>query len=356
MKDEIIALASDIICIPSVTGDLKECSKALEVVKKYLDGFTVKQFEKDGVESLLFFNQPTIPKEFTVILNAHVDVVSAKEKQYTPRIDGDRLYGRGAYDMKAAAAAEIIAFAHIAKSVHYPLGLQLVTDEEIGGFKGTKYQVEQGIKAQLVLVGETSSDFSLGIRAKGILWVNIRFTGKSAHGAHPWSGDNALWTVQKFLTQVKEKYPIPQREAWQTTVNVASIETTNKTYNKVPDDALLRMDVRYIPEEGLSATEKTLRSLLPSGSTMEMVVQEPAHATDTSNPFVERLSKIVAQELGKEPKIVSKHGASDLRHFPKAAGIEFGPVGEGPHTDSEWVSISSLETYYQILRKFLLSI
>ena len=58
---------------------------------------------------------------------------------------------------------------------------------------------------------------------------------------------------------------------------------------------------------------------------------------------------------GRYNAIIKRHGGSDLRHFSAVGcpGVEFGPIGDGLHTDNEWVNISSLSTYYSILKKFL---
>jgi len=74
---------------------------------------------------------------FQVILNAHLDVVPAQPDQFRPRREGDRLYARGAQDMKVAALVEAQVFRELAAELPYPLALQLVTDEEVGGRDGT---------------------------------------------------------------------------------------------------------------------------------------------------------------------------------------------------------------------------
>ena len=139
----------------------------------------------------MIYPQKTRPKKFKIILNAHLDVVSGREEQYKPYEKDGKLFGRGAIDMKGAAAVEILVFKEVAKRVSYPLALQLVTDEEIGGFCGTKYQIEKGVRADFVIAGEPT-DFGVNNKAKGIIWLKIKTKGKSAHGAYPWRGKNAL--------------------------------------------------------------------------------------------------------------------------------------------------------------------
>jgi len=349
---EVISLAKNLIAVPSTKENTKALEDVLSIARKQLARFTVETFSDHGVPSLLAYIGKTRPKKFPIILNAHLDVVPGRSDQYEVKIEGDKLFGRGAYDMKAAAAVEIFLFKELASKINYPLGLQLVTDEEVGGHHGSLYQVKQGVESDCVLVGETSSDLTIGIQSKGIIWAKVTFQGKSAHGAYPWKGDNALWKVYKFLGAVASAFPVPAKAVWETTVNLASIQTSNTTFNKIPDEAYVLLDIRYIPSDH-DRIKKKLSQCLGGDGRVEFVAEESSHETPEDNPYVVSLVKAASHVMGKTCQVVQKHGASDLRHFPKAAGLEFGPVGHGPHMDEEWVSISGLETYASILKEFL---
>lgn len=159
--------------------------KVLEVAKNELNEFMVEYFERNNTLSVLVYNQEKRPKKFRVILNAHLDVVSGKDEQFQHFQSKDRFYGRGAIDMKGGVSIEILVFKELAKKLYYPIALQLVTDEEIGGFNGTKYQIEKGVKSDFVIAGE-STDFGINNQAKGINWVKNKIKGKTAHGgAYP---------------------------------------------------------------------------------------------------------------------------------------------------------------------------
>jgi succinyl-diaminopimelate desuccinylase len=259
-------------------------------------------------------------------------------------------------DMKANVACLITAFKETANKIDYPLGLQLVTDEEIGGFDGTKYQVEKGVRSDFVIAGE-STDFNIKNRAKGVLWAKVFAKGKTAHGAHPWRGENAIWKVEDFLRELGKHYPVPKKESWVTTVNVASITTSNRAFNKVPDDCEVWLDARYVPEDSKKIVGN-LKKLLPKGLKMEIITNEPALSTDASDPYLRLLKKKTEQITKKKVKILSANGSSDARHFALVGcpGIEFGPVGGDIASDKEWVSIPSLETYSRILVEFLVSL
>jgi succinyl-diaminopimelate desuccinylase len=88
-----------------------------------------------------------------VLFNGHLDVVPGSEEQFRPRRAGPFLYARGAHDMKAAALVLAEVFRDTAHRLPFPLGLQLVTDEEVGGYDGTAHQA---VDADFVLIGEQS--------------------------------------------------------------------------------------------------------------------------------------------------------------------------------------------------------
>lgn len=356
MKDTIVSLAKQLIAIPSVKGNEREIKSVLDLVKKELRGFSLKEFERGGVQSLLFFNTPTLPKKFTVLFNVHLDVVPATEEQFHPFEKDGRLYGRGAVDMKAGAASMITLFKQLAHTLSYPLGLQIVTDEEVGGHNGTKYQIEQGVKADFVISPEVT-DLMVSSEAKGIVWVRAKATGETGHASYLWKGKNALWKLKHFLDRLERVFPEPTKEDWITTVNLASIETTNKTLNKIPEDASALFDIRYIPKEKNEIVE-TVKNLAKDLVELEFLAIEPPQFTDQENTYAKKLIEIITEFTGSTPTRIKKHGGSDLRHFDAIGvqGILFGLKGDNLHADNESVAIDSINTHYQVLKKFLLSL
>lgn len=356
MVTDIVSLTKKFISIPSTPDNTQALEEILELALSYLQEYTVERFEHNGAKSVLIYTAKKRPKKFKVILNGHLDVIPAKEQQYIPRVRGSRLYGAGSMDMKANAACLIAVFQELAKNVTYPLALQLVTDEEVGGFDGTKYQIQKGVRADFVIAGEPTN-FDIVHKAKGILQIKIIAKGKTAHGAYPWRGENAIGKMNEFLNVLKKKYPVPDTEKWATTVNVSRIETSNQSFNKIPDDCIAWLDVRFIPEDAKSI-KKNIRQLLPKGFRCEVIVFEPSLLTDGHNSYIELLKKNIQYVISKTVRMRGAHGSSDARHFSRmnCPGIEFGPIGGGIGSDCEWVDIPSLEKYCQILKGFLLSV
>ena len=242
-------------------------------------------------------------------------------------------------------------FSQLKDSLMNEQSLKLITEVE------TKYQTEKGVRADFVIAGE-QTDLNISNKAKGIVWAKISCRGKSAHGAHPWDGENAVEKMNKFVCEKLYKaFPIPAKEAWVTTANLAKIESSNSAFNKVPDDCTISVDFRYVPEEKSQIVRK-IKSIVPKGFALEVVVNEPSQYTPQNNPFAKNLMQKIQEAIGKKAKFISDHGASDIRYYDGVSvpGVCFGPVGGGLHTDNEWVSISSLEEYYKILKDFLLGV
>lgn len=328
-------------------------NSCLKIIAAELRGFNLKKFENKGIKSVIFYNTKTFPEKFKLLLNAHIDVVPGKASQFKAIRKEDKLFGRGAYDMKCAASVFIILFKNLSKKIKYPLGLQIVTDEEKGGFSGTNFQIQKGLKSDFVLSGEPT-DFNIGIQSKGALAIDLVALGKSAHASQPWEGSNAILELMKIIQKILNLFSTPSNDKWTTTCNLSWIKTTNEQSNQVPDNAIVRLDIRFVPKDRKMLLKK-IKNILPKNIFMTVKHFEPEHNTDADNGFVKRLSSVTNLILGKKPDLVKHHFTSDLRHFHKIGckGVAFGPQGAGMHADNEYVVIEGLQQYYDILEKFI---
>ncbi len=356
MKDMLLELSKRFIEIRSDNNHPDQLDVVLDLAREKLKRFTIEEFVNNGYKSILVYNTENRPEKFKIILNGHLDVIPGKDEQYIPQIQGDQLYGVGSMDMKSNVACLIQAFCDMADRVTYPLGLQVVTDEQIGGFDGTKYQIDQGVKADFIVAGE-ASNFDIVNKAKGVAWLKFTATGESAHGAYPWRGDNAIVKMTDLVKTLQVTIPNPDEQKWITTLNISIISTNNTAYNKVPDQCSMVIDVRFIPEDAGTIIEK-IKSILPEGITMEILANEPALNTDENLNYVQVLKQSTEKILNRSIQLRGAQGSSDARHYVhvQCPGVEFGPVGGNIASDNEWVSISSLDDYYKILVDFLSSV
>ena len=352
---ELLNLTKELITIPSTEDNKPALKEVLKIASKDLTEFTVEKFDKNQMPSLLIYNTDKRPEKFQVILNAHLDVVPGRTDQYIPVEKNGKLYGRGSYDMKAAGAAEILVFKEVAKKVDYPLALQLVTDEEISGDNGVGYQVEQNVLGDFVIAGEPTN-FDISTEGKGLIWAKITAFGKPAHGSRPWLGDNAIWKMKKFLDTLEKELKAMNEEVWETTINLAMIETPNQTVNKVADECSITLDIRHIPQENKQIL-KTIKQLMPKDFKLEILSDAPFQVAKMDS-FVEKLTESIHKIADYKPNYISNTWASDVRYYTSIGcnGVNFGPQGRGMHENEEWVDIKSLDTYYEILKDFLLSI
>lgn len=355
MYNELIARAKELIAIPSVTENRKELDKVLEKILEPIKDFPMEFFEENNVRSVLVRNMKKQTRDFTIVLNAHLDVVPAKYEQYQAYEKDGKLYGRGAYDMKTVALVMVYLFQELAKDLPFPIALQLVTDEEVGGFHGVKYQIAQGLRCDFAITGDTGSNLQLVNKAKGLYWFKLHAKGLRAHGGYPWRGENALWKLYEAVNLLHKTFPTPSEEAWVTTMNLAKIETTNNVYNNVPDQATAYIDMRVIPEDAATIAER-VKSILPTDIAMEVYMHDAAEDTPRDNPYMQKLAQAIEIVTKEKPQFITANAPSDMRHFNavKCAGVEFGLVGKNQHGDEEFLEMSSIEKYYDILRSFLL--
>lgn len=359
VRNDILHLTRRLVQIRSVDGDRKALEQALETAVQTLKsvGFTIERFVSNGYPSVLAYPTTHRPKRFRLLFNGHLDVVPGKAHQYHPTIAGGKLYGVGSMDMKANVAAMVHALRGFARS-QVPVGIQLVTDEQVGGVHGTLHQIQKGVRADFVIAGE-STNLNIAHASKGILWLQLRAQGKSAHGAYPWRGKNALLliteAVQSLIREFEEGFHGRGLNHWVSTLNVARIETPNTAYNKVPDEAFAYLDVRFIPEEGRGNVLGRVRRALPSGVRVTLVMDEPAMWTPEDLPDVMLLQQVTRQVVGRRPRLYRAQGSSDARHFARVGGfgVEFGPVGGGRNTDREWVDIESVFRFAEVLSRYI---
>lgn len=354
--NKILQLSKEFIFIKSISGNSKALEEVLDLALLNLKEFTIEKFNKNEVKSALIYNATKRPEKFNVILNGHLDVNPGKKHQYKPKVIGDKLYGIGSMDMKSNVACLIMAFKEVAKKVDYPIALQLVTDEQTGSLYGTKYQVDEGVRANFVIAGETTN-FNIVNKTKGVIWVKISTKGETAHSAYPWKGKNSIWKMNEFLNKLKKKYSLPHNEVWKSTVNVSHIGTSNNSFNKIPDDCEIWLDVRYIPEDKAIILDQ-LKSLIPKGFSMSVVFEESPLFVNENNKYIKALQSSAKNVIAHKISLYSAHGTSDTTYYAKinCPAVEFGPIGVTGNTNDEYINIPSLKMYYQILTNFLLGL
>jgi succinyl-diaminopimelate desuccinylase len=296
-------------------------------------------------------------KGATIVLHGHLDVVPARPEQFSPRLEGDRLYGRGAYDMKGGLAAMMLAVHDLASQDRVRVHFLCVADEESEEVdqRGSDYLVEHGYIGDFAITGEPT-DLHIGIQAKGVLAMRIEVTGTAAHGSTPWAGDNAVLKAIDIFRQI-EALPFARESSDlfdRPSINLGRI-LGGDALNKVPDLCGIDVDVRYLPGQDADEIRRAIDDL-PDVRVVKVFHRRPA-MVDRDNPFVQTLGEAIARVAPPEGDQISvgRDGASDAISFLEAGvpAVECGPVGAGHHGPEEWVSVRSLGDYRRALVEFV---
>ncbi|MGB2710800.1 MAG: M20/M25/M40 family metallo-hydrolase [Conexibacter sp.] len=352
MVDEC-ALAERLISYD--TSRPEELAAAAAFVKGWLEAreIEVREHAHNGLPVLVADVGPADGP--VVILHGHLDVVPGHQEQYEPRVEGDRLVGRGAYDMKGGLAAMMCALKDCAAQQQVRVRFLCVPDEEAEDVdqRSTDELVRSGMRADFAITGEPTN-LHIGIQAKGVLAMRIVVSGRSAHGSTPWLGDSAVLKAFDVFRQI-EAMPFARESSElfdRPSINLGRIEGGD-VFNKVPDRCEMVVDVRYLPSQDPGAILAQIRTL-PDVTVARTLTRAPAHVSRT-NPYVRALRDAVGRTIEGEALSVGRDGASDAISFLEAGipAVEFGPVGEGHHGPDEWVSIASLRRYREALGDFV---
>lgn len=286
----------------------------------------------------------------SLMLNAHMDTVgvAGMEAPFEPRVEDGRLYGRGAYDMKASLAAGMLAGAEAAgRSLRGDVIVTAVCDEEAASI-GTA-RIAERYSADAAIVTEPTEG-RLALAHKGFVAWEIEVAGRAAHGSRPDLGVDAIARMGHVLVRVEELDRRLRAEPTHPLLASGSLHASlvegGQEFSSYPARCLLRGERRTIPGESVAQVEGELQVLLGDieGETRVVFSREPFEV-DRAEEIVE----LVFRHAG-DPEIVGVPFWADSALLA-AAGIPtvvFGPAGEGAHAVVEWVDLASLERCAEI--------
>lgn len=365
---DVVEFLRRLVRIPTVNppGDVAEavacCREVLESV-----GFDCRVVE-------LHPRKPNLIAELeggngpTLCLNAHLDVVPVGDiaawtvDPFAAEIVDGRVFGRGALDDKASVAAQVMAGVAIARSgipLHGRLVINAVADEEIGGPAGAALIVDgRHIVPDYVIVGEpTLNRVCLGERGGGLVTIDVH--GRTAHGALPWEGANAIEAMALVIAALKsrlwprlEKRTHPFFEHSSASVNEIGGGIKD---NVVPDHCFAAIDRRFIPGEDpaecLAEMNEIAREAVLALPGIRVDVQyrgevNKARMSAPDSPVVRAMQNANGL-LGESPVLTGFSMATDGRFFA-AAGYPTIIYGPGDprlaHVPNESIGIAELLT------------
>jgi succinyl-diaminopimelate desuccinylase len=290
------------------------------------------------------------------VFHGHLDVVPAQPEQFHPRVEGDKLVGRGAYDMKGGLAAMMCALKDVERQTAVRVRLICVPDEESEEIdeRSTDGAVSRGLGGDFAITGEPTN-LHIGVEAKGVLAMLIEVRGRAAYSSTPWLGDNAVLKAIDVFRAI-ESLPFSRQSSEmfdRPSINLGRIEGGD-ALNKVPDLCRMAVDIRFLPGQDPEEIMAQIGRIGEATITKHFIF--PTISVPRTNPYVRALRDAVSRAIpDKEVMSVGRDGASDALAF-MAAGIpavEFGPDGAGHHGPEEWVSIASMARYRRALVSFV---
>lgn len=374
----LTALLTGLVRINSINPDLVAGAPGEGAIAAFL----VESCRRCGFESEM---HEVAPGRFNVIarlhgrgaapallFNGHVDTVGVEGMTIDPfgaEVRDERVFGRGAADMKGGVAAMIEAAASAAERGRPPgdIILTMVADEEYASL-GTQAVIRGGAPTGVgaAIVTEPTG-LELCIAHKGFAWFTVETTGRAAHGSRYERGVDAIAHMGRVLTALerleREMFPgRPHPLLGRPSVHASQIQggTGLSTY---PDRCLLEVERRTLPEETPEDVSAEMEALLAElraadpdfHGTAILKMYRPGLEVAPDAPIVRAVSLAAQAVLGHSPALVGEPAWLDSALL-SAAGIPtviFGPRGEGAHAAVEWVDLDSVVATAEVLARMI---
>lgn len=302
-----------------------------------------------------------------ICFTGHVDTVplGAAEWSVDPfgaTTDGDKLYGRGASDMKSGVAAMVVAAMDIARLPRRKAGLVLIitAGEETGceGARHLAHVVKAVPQAGALIVGEPTGNVPL-IGHKGAVWLRANFSGRTAHGSMPEQGDNAVYKAARGLLRLEDyHFDVPaHRHLGRPTINVGSIKG-GLNVNSVPDLAEVGIDIRTIPAQDNAALIAEIGAVLGT-TALQPFVDVGAVASDPQNEWISDVFDLYERHTGLRANPAGAPFFTDASELtPAMGGVPTLVLGPGEtamaHKTDEYCLISRIGEAVELYREIAL--
>ncbi|WP_435256810.1 acetylornithine deacetylase/succinyl-diaminopimelate desuccinylase family protein [Thioclava sp. FR2] len=321
-----------------------------------------------------------------VHFNSHHDVVEVghgwTRDPFGGELDGDRIYGRGACDMKGGLAASIIAaeaFLNAKPDWQGAIEISATADEETGGYGGVAYLAERGYfspdRVQHVIIPEPLHKDRICLGHRGVWWAEIETHGRIAHGSMPFLGDSAIRHMGAVLSEIEERLypllatkhtamPVVPEGARQSTLNINSIHggeaEPEAGYTGLPapcvaDRCRIIIDRRFLIEEKLTEVKAEMVSVLERVKSQrpsfhyeirDLFEVQPVMA-DRDAPVVRSTAAAIERVLARSADYVVSPGTYDQKHIDRIGRLQ-NCIAYGPgllhlaHQPDEWVGVQDM--------------
>ena len=343
--DPTLALLCDLIAIDSVNPDLVPGAAGERAISEFL-AIELRRIGADVELSEIAPGRWNVvgilngqAKGRTLMLCGHSDTVGVEgmEAPFTPVVKGDRIYGRGAQDMKGGCAAILGAARAIAENglERGSLVLAFVADEEYMSI-GAEAVAKQW-KADAAIVCEPT-DLMIAVGHKGFSWVEVTTHGRAAHGSRPDEGKDAIVAMAPILEGLRDlerrfigapPHPLLGRPSVH-----ASLISGGRELSTYPDRCTLQIERRTVDGEPEDIALREVQAFAGDAETRLLFTRAP-YLTPSHSGLPELLDAAMGGGT-KRGAMTYWTDAAILGH----AGIPtviFGPGGEGLHGIEEYV-------------------
>jgi len=379
MPTDPVAIARELIRCRSVTPDE---GGALAYLQGLLSraGFEVHRavFAEPGTAPVDNLYARIGRSRPNLLFAGHTDVVPAGNEgawshpPFGGEIVGNRLYGRGAVDMKGGIACFVAAaIDYLAAHGGKPKGsisLLITGDEESVAVNGTvkllKWAAERGESFDHCILGEPSNVGVLGdtIKAgrRGSLNGTLIVTGRQGHVAYPERADNPIRGLMSLMAALQAPLDEGSEHFSPSHLEFTSVDVGNATVNLIPGEASTRFNVRYNDRHSQTALKTLIehRAKVAAGGRVHYSFEwQPSNAdvfVTKPGPFTELAVAAIADITGRQPKLSTSGGTSDARFIKNYCPVlEFGLVGQTMHQTDESTPVQDLVTLTAIYRRIV---
>jgi acetylornithine deacetylase len=398
---EAVALLKRLVAEPSLLGQ-EAAAQALMAAEFAAMGLEVREFEIDedrlrdhpgyspsivgyhGRRNVVGLHRPAGPvRGRSLILNGHIDVVPVGAERlwsrppFEPRVEGDRLYGRGAADMKAGIVAYTMALRALRRLGCEPAAavtLQSVIEEECTG-NGALACLLEGYTADAALIPEPGQDVMSA--QLGVMWLTLDVYGVPVHAAVAHTGIGAIEFAQYLVGELRRLEEAWNRPAHRHALYCGHEHPINFNLGRIDGgewsssvSTHCRVDLRlgFYPGRAPQDVRAEVEALLqaahdahPQRGSVTFEVryqgfQAEGLVVDLAQPAMRTLMQAHADIVGTPAATRASTATTDVRFFHLYGHIPctcYGPLGERIHGIDEWVSLASLHQVTAVLALFI---
>jgi succinyl-diaminopimelate desuccinylase len=401
-RQVLIGLTQDLIRIPTLNPPGREYLRICDYLAERMlaQGWEVEVLRAEGTpgdsDAFPRWNMVARLRQGPgpcVHFNGHHDVVEVghgwTRDPFGGELDGDRIYGRGACDMKGGLAAAIIAAeAFVASRPDFrgTIEISATADEETGGYGGVAWLAERGYfspdRVQHVIIPEPLHKDRICLGHRGVWWAEIETHGRIAHGSMPFLGDSAIRHMGAVLEEIESRLypllatrrtamPVVPEGARASTLNINSIHggeaepepgSTALPAPCVADRCRIVIDRRFLIEEELDQVKAEVTGVLERVQArrpgfrydIRTLFEVQPTMADREAPVVKSTAAAIQAVLDRMPDYVVSPGTYDQKHIDRIGRLS-NCIAYGPgllhlaHQPDEWVGVQDMEDSARVM-------